>query len=104
MALRLGGYPAHSIAVAREWAGKLNSAFERGVDPREEMGVEKAEFMSSVASNYSELNPLPLSTAASRPRGGGRKVIARTPELKCMARGERAPCVIIPEIDQRRTA
>jgi integrase len=44
--LRLGGYPAHSIAVAREWASKLNEAIERGVDPRVEQRIERAKAMS----------------------------------------------------------
>lgn len=44
--LRLGGFPAYSIREAREWAGKLNEAIERGIDPREEARLEKARSMS----------------------------------------------------------
>jgi integrase len=44
--LRLGAFPAHSIAAARQWASKLNEAIERGVDPREERRIEKATRMS----------------------------------------------------------
>jgi len=44
--LKLGGFPAHSIGVAREWAAKLNEAIERGVDPRQERRIEKANAMS----------------------------------------------------------
>src|SRR5690606_32630381 len=44
--LRLGGFPAHSIGAAREWASTLNEATERGVDPREERRIEKAMAMS----------------------------------------------------------
>lgn len=32
--LSLGQFPAHSLADAREWAGKLNGYVEAGVDPR----------------------------------------------------------------------
>jgi hypothetical protein len=44
--LRLGTFPAHSIAAARQWGSKLNEAIERGVDPREEVRIEKAKAMS----------------------------------------------------------
>jgi integrase len=44
--LRLGGFPTHSIGMAREWGGKLNEAIERGVDPREAERIEKARSMS----------------------------------------------------------
>ena len=43
--LRLGTFPAHSIAAARRWGAKLNEAIERGVDPREEIRREKANAM-----------------------------------------------------------
>lgn len=34
--LRFGLYPAHTIAVAREWAQELNAKVELGIDPRAE--------------------------------------------------------------------
>lgn len=37
----LGLYPAHPIAAARDWAGKLNEQVEAGVDPREARGPLK---------------------------------------------------------------
>lgn len=39
--LSLGQFPAHSIADAREWAGKLNREIEAGVDPREALRAEE---------------------------------------------------------------
>ena len=44
--LKLGGFPAHSIPVAREWATKLNEAIERGSDPRVEIRAEQAREMT----------------------------------------------------------
>lgn len=44
--LKLGTFPAHSIAAARQWGARLNEAIERGVDPREEARIESAEAMS----------------------------------------------------------
>lgn len=44
--LRLGTFPAHSIAAARQWASRLNEAIERGADPREEIRIVKAKAMS----------------------------------------------------------
>jgi integrase len=44
--MKLGAFPAHSMANAREWAGKLNDAIERGVDPRIEIRAEKARTMA----------------------------------------------------------
>lgn len=46
VSLKLGKYPAHSIAAAREWAMRLNEAIERGADPREEQRIERANAMS----------------------------------------------------------
>lgn len=46
VSLRLGGYPAHSIGAARDWATQLNDAIERGVDPREEKRIERAKAMT----------------------------------------------------------
>ena len=46
VSLRLGGFPAHSIGAAREWATTLNEAIERGVDPREERRIERAKAMT----------------------------------------------------------
>jgi hypothetical protein len=39
--MSLGLFPAHSIADAREWAGKLNEHIESGVDPREALRAEE---------------------------------------------------------------
>jgi integrase len=47
----LGAYPSHSIAVAREWAAKLNQSAEQGVDPNEVARVERARHLS-VASAH----------------------------------------------------
>ena len=51
LTLRLGGFPAHSIGMAREWAIKLNEAIEKGVDPREAARIEKAKAMSLVEAH-----------------------------------------------------
>ncbi|MFM5929406.1 MAG: tyrosine-type recombinase/integrase [Novosphingobium sp.] len=42
VSLKLGAFPAHSIASARQWAEKLNEAIERGEDPRVQMRIERA--------------------------------------------------------------
>ena len=44
--LRLGGFPTHSIGMAREWAAKLNEAIERGIDPRQAARAEMAAAMT----------------------------------------------------------
>lgn len=40
VSMRLGTYPAKSIAVAREWARSLNNKTQNGIDPREEQREE----------------------------------------------------------------
>jgi integrase len=47
--LSLGQFPAHTIAAAREWAGKLNDLVEAGVDPREVMRAAEARASMTVA-------------------------------------------------------
>jgi hypothetical protein len=44
--LKLGAFPAYSISDARQWAGGLNLAIERGEDPRIAMRIEKVRAMS----------------------------------------------------------
>jgi integrase len=46
VALKLGVFPVHSIAAARQWASGLNDAIERGEDPRVAMRTEKAEALT----------------------------------------------------------
>lgn len=41
--LKLGVFPAHSIAAARQWASGLNEAIERGDDPRIGIRIDKAK-------------------------------------------------------------
>lgn len=47
--LSLGQFPAHSIAAAREWGGKLNAEVEAGVDPREAIRAEELRASMTVA-------------------------------------------------------
>jgi integrase len=47
--LSLGQFPAHPIAAAREWAGKLNENVEAGVDPREIIRAEELRASMTVA-------------------------------------------------------
>ncbi len=47
--LTLGQFPAHSIAVAREWAANLNQEVEAGVDPREAIRREDARSSMTVS-------------------------------------------------------
>lgn len=47
--LSLGQFPAHTIAAAREWAGKLNDLVEAGIDPREVMRAAEARASMTVA-------------------------------------------------------
>lgn len=58
--LRLGGFPAHSIGAAREWASTLNEATERGVDPREERRIEKAMAMSVAEAHATYMGAMHL--------------------------------------------
>jgi len=46
--LKLGFYPTHSIADAREWARKLNEQVEAGLDPREVQRQEEARTTMTV--------------------------------------------------------
>lgn len=46
--LRLGAYPAYSIADARKWAIELNASVARGVDPRVEMRRTKQQLSLTV--------------------------------------------------------
>lgn len=44
--LRLGAYPLHSITDARQWAARLNTMVEHGIDPREAQKASKAAGMT----------------------------------------------------------
>ncbi|WP_146032634.1 integrase family protein [Sphingobium sp. SA916] len=50
--LKLGAYPAHSIAAARQWASGLNDAIERGEDPRIGMRLEKTKGLTVCDALY----------------------------------------------------
>lgn len=50
--LKLGPYPAYSIADARKWAAGLNVAVERGVDPRVAMRAERVHDELTVAKAH----------------------------------------------------
>ena len=46
--MKLGTYPANSIADARQWARKLNEQVETGIDPREAQREEEARTTMTV--------------------------------------------------------
>jgi len=46
--LSLGQFPMHTIAAAREWAGKLNEQVEVGIDPRAALREEEARATMTV--------------------------------------------------------
>lgn len=50
--LSLGQFPSHSIADAREWAGKLNGHVEAGLDPREVIRAEELRASMTVAKAH----------------------------------------------------
>lgn len=50
--MRLGLFPAFSIAAAREWATGLNQQVEAGIDPREAIRAEEARTSMTVAKAH----------------------------------------------------
>ena len=67
--LKLGAFPAHSIAAARQWASGLNDAIERGDDPRVGIRSEKAKGIT-----VNDAHTLYIATM----KQGERKILAVT--------------------------
>ena len=50
--MRLGRFPAYSVAVARDWAAKLNAEVEAGIDPRETIRAAELRASMTVAKAH----------------------------------------------------